>query len=85
MPNQKDPWGHKITLHLYVEDGGTPVNQLALMAAKGAERELRETYEPTVDFIGASTETVQERPYDQGASDHTKADERSSKEGHDVH
>jgi hypothetical protein len=58
------PWGHKITVSIYVE-GEAPFG-VARMAARGAERELTETYKPKIDFIGASIEPVAERPKDQG-------------------
>lgn len=60
------PWGHKITISIYIE-GETPP-ELPIMAARGAEQELAQTYAPTIDFIGVASEKVQEKPKDQGAS-----------------
>lgn len=61
----KGDWGHKITLSIYVEAGSAPIDNLAVIAAKGAERELHETYDPVIDYVGASVEPVQERPEEQ--------------------
>ena len=60
-----EQWGREITISIYVEAGDAPVDNLAVVAAKGAERELHETYNPVIDYIGASTEPVQDKPEDQ--------------------
>lgn len=59
-------WGKKITISIYIEGDVDP--NAAIIASKGAEKELKATYDPIVDFIGASFDDVKDKPQDQDAT-----------------
>lgn len=63
QPLQTRPWGHKVTLHIYM--AGVPE------AAQGMASHLAEKIPkltPGVDFIGVSVDVVQDEPKDQGGA-----------------
>ena len=60
-----EPWGHKITLTVYLE--GRPADTEQIANAADAMCSTLEWFGLVVDFAGAATEEVAERPVDQGA------------------
>lgn len=61
-----EPWGHKITISFYVE-GELPY-RLPVIAAQGAEYANAETYDAPLESVRISSQPIQEKPKDQGAS-----------------
>ena len=59
------PWGHKVTLSIYLEGRPPTADEIATAAQKACD--TFEVYGCTLDFAGAALEPVQDQPYDQGA------------------
>lgn len=63
-----EPWGHKITISIYV--AGTDkarVVRAAEVAAEESERAVGCWFSRGADFVGVSVSPAAEQPYDQGA------------------
>lgn len=63
-----EPWGHKVTIHVYVPGAMAAANKITRAVIPAVNGSLRSNQLPPVEFVGMDVKAVQDCPVDQVAS-----------------